>query len=147
MRSMFYNCDSLTSLDLSNFDTSDVTNMRNMFYGCKGLTSLDISNFDTSRVTNMMSMFKYCDSLTILDVSNFDTSSVISMDNIFKGCNKLGIFYTTSSKWIDNLPSKTIVAVPKSSGIKYDKLLKSKKDIAKYSLMLSNYKVVAYEEE
>ncbi len=34
MTMMFYNCSSLTNLDLRNFDTSKVTNMSNMFYGC-----------------------------------------------------------------------------------------------------------------
>lgn len=48
----FYNINCL-SLDLSNFDTSNVTNMNNMFICCKYLTSLDLSNFDTSNVINM----------------------------------------------------------------------------------------------
>ena len=38
---------------------------------CKVLTSLDVSKFDTSKVTNMVSI---CSSLTSLDVSKFDTS-------------------------------------------------------------------------
>ena len=47
---MFNGCESLTSLDLSNFNTSSVENMENMFNGCKSLTSLDLSNFNTSLV-------------------------------------------------------------------------------------------------
>ena len=31
--------------------------MNNMFYNCEGLTSLDISNFDTSSVTSKGAMF------------------------------------------------------------------------------------------
>ncbi|MBQ2408699.1 MAG: BspA family leucine-rich repeat surface protein, partial [Bacilli bacterium] len=53
----------LTQLDLSNFDTSKVTNMDYMFYYCTNLTQLDLSNFDTSKVTNMQSMFSYCNNL------------------------------------------------------------------------------------
>lgn len=34
----------LTSLDVSNFDTSKVTNMRRMFNQQNALTSLDVSN-------------------------------------------------------------------------------------------------------
>ena len=45
MNSMFYNCSSLTSLDLSNFDTSNVNNMYGMFIGCSALKTLDIRNF------------------------------------------------------------------------------------------------------
>ena len=38
MGSMFYNCSKLTSLDVSKFDTSKVTNMGSMFYNCSKLS-------------------------------------------------------------------------------------------------------------
>ena len=60
---MFCDCLSLTSLDLSNFDTSNVKYMASMFEGCKSLTTLDLSNFNTSNVKNMASMFEGCKSL------------------------------------------------------------------------------------
>ena len=47
---MFYGCKDITEIDLSNFNTSEVTDMYNMFYGCSSLSSLDVSNFDTSKV-------------------------------------------------------------------------------------------------
>ena len=40
MQSMFSNCNNLTSLDLSKWDTSKVTNMNYMFNSCYKLTSL-----------------------------------------------------------------------------------------------------------
>ena len=89
MHSMFYNCSSLTSLDLSNFDTSKVTNMSYMFSGCSSLPSLDISNFDTSKVTNMSAMFNSCSSLPSLNVNNFDTSKVTDMSYMFNLCSSL----------------------------------------------------------
>ena len=89
MNEMFSNCSKLTSLDVSNFDTSSVTNMGSMFSNCSSLTSLDVSNFDTSSVTNMNSMFYNCSSLTSLDVSNFDTSSVTNMNSMFYNCSSL----------------------------------------------------------
>lgn len=58
MSSMFSNCNSLSSLDVSSFDTSQVTNMSGMFRSISGLSSLDISSFDTSKVTDMSSMFE-----------------------------------------------------------------------------------------
>ena len=67
--SMFYNCSSLTSLDLSNFNTSNVTDMNSMFYYCSDLISLDLSNFDTSKVTDMSGMFNRCPALETLDYS------------------------------------------------------------------------------
>lgn len=89
MGSMFKDCSSLTSLDLSNFDTSKVTRMAGMFSNCSSLTSLDLSSFDTSAVTNMALMFYNCNKLTSLDVSNFDTSAVTSMGSMFSGCTAL----------------------------------------------------------
>ena len=59
MRNMFKSCSKLTSLDVSDFDTSSVTNMSSMFSSCSKLTSLDLSNFNTSSVTNMSYMFSY----------------------------------------------------------------------------------------
>ena len=50
---MFSECSNLTNLDVSNFNTSNVTSMSEMFSGCSNLTNLDVSNFNTSNVTNM----------------------------------------------------------------------------------------------
>ena len=82
---LFSGCTSLTSLDVSGWDTSNVTNMYNMFNYCEKLTSLDVSGWDTSNVTNMSHMFYLCTSLTSLDVSGWDTSNVTNMTNLFRG--------------------------------------------------------------
>jgi surface protein len=42
---MFSTCGRLTSIDLSNFDTSRVTEMKNMFAGCPAGESVDHSKF------------------------------------------------------------------------------------------------------
>ncbi len=89
MFNMFYQCSSLTSLDLSSFDTSKVTDMFLMFKGCSNLISLDVSKFDTSKVKDMRGMFGDCSKLTSLDVTNFDTSKVTDMFLMFKGCSNL----------------------------------------------------------
>ena len=41
--------------------------------------SLNLSNLNTSQVTNMDDMFNYCSSQISLNLSNFDTSQVTSM--------------------------------------------------------------------
>ena len=79
IRYMFCDCKNLTSIDLSNCNTSNVTVMAGMFRGCKSLTSLDLSNFDTSKVTSMGAMFSGCESLTSLDLSKLDASNVSSV--------------------------------------------------------------------
>ena len=57
-------------MDVSGFDTSNVTTMTGMFNSCSNLTSLDVSGFDTAKVTNMSSMFSYCNKLRTLQLSN-----------------------------------------------------------------------------
>ena len=97
MNGVFWDCNSLTSIDLSNFNTSNVTDINNMFAECSSLTALDLSNFDTSNVTSMGNpgnfgyggMFRNCKSLTSLDLSSFDTSKVKQMSDMFRGCSNL----------------------------------------------------------
>lgn len=89
MYGLFLGCSSLTTLDVSGFDTSNVTDMQYMFGGCTNLTSLDLSNFNTAKVTNMQSMFWNCTSLSELDLANFDTQKVTQMQNMFSGCSNL----------------------------------------------------------
>ena len=89
MRSMFSSMYNLTTLDLSNFDTSKVTDMNSMFSDMSKLTSLNLPNFDTSNVTNMQYMFFNMPSLTTLDLSSFDTSQVTNMSGMFLGMSKL----------------------------------------------------------
>ena len=96
MNDMFVYCYNLTSLDLSSFDTSKVTNMNNMFNNCHSLTSLDLSHFDTSNVTDMSYMFQECKSLTSLDLSNWNTSNVTNMFQMFCICSGLTSLYLSS---------------------------------------------------
>ena len=86
---MFLDCSSLSSLDLSSFDTTNVTSMRYMFLGCSNLSSLDLSSFDTTNVTDMYGMFSCCSNLSSLDLSSFDTKKVTWMDEMFYGCSSL----------------------------------------------------------
>ena len=87
---MFEGCSKVTSIDFSNFNTSNVKHMAYMFKNCHLLSSLNLSNFNTSNVVNSMNyMFIGCSSLTSLDLSNFDTSKVNDMSNMFEGCSKL----------------------------------------------------------
>lgn len=89
MRDMFSECRSLTSIDVSGFDTHNVTTMFAMFSGCSGLKSLDLSNFNTEKVTNMYAMFSGCRDLKSLDLRNFNTEKVTDMESMFSGCSGL----------------------------------------------------------
>ena len=89
MEAMFAGMPNLTTLNLSNFDTSKVTRMNSMFEGVSRLTTLNLSNFDTSKVTNMEAMFGYMYGLTSLNISNFNTSQVTNMRDMFSNIRNL----------------------------------------------------------
>ncbi len=90
MFALFYNCTSITSIDVSTFKTSNVETMDAMFYNCANLTTLaGLSNLDTSKVTNMNSMFSKCGVLTTIDLSNFNMSNVTEMGYMFMQCSNL----------------------------------------------------------
>ena len=83
MSQMFARMSNLTTLDLSNFDTSKVTDMSGMFGNMYNLTTINLSSFDTSQVTNMGLMFYSMTNLVTLDLSNFNTSKVTNMNDMF----------------------------------------------------------------
>lgn len=49
---MFNNMQALTSLDLSNLDTSLTTQMHVMFQNCINLKSLNLDNWDLSKLSS-----------------------------------------------------------------------------------------------
>ena len=57
---MFYSCPNIIKIDLSSFDTKNVTNMGYIFADCCNIMKLDLSSFDTKNVNNMEFMFAYC---------------------------------------------------------------------------------------
>ena len=89
MSYMFWNCKNLSSLDLTNFNTTKVENMFGMFCFCEKLSSLVLSNFNTANVTDMSNMFSYCINLSSLDIPNFNTAKVTDMSYMFNMCQKL----------------------------------------------------------
>ena len=80
---LFQNLTALEEIDLSSFDTSNVTSMSGMFRNCTKLKQLDLSNFDTSNVSSMRSMFYNCYNLENIDVSGFETNKVKDMAWMF----------------------------------------------------------------
>ena len=76
---MFYGLNNILSIDLSNFDFSQVINMKSMFKNCENLENINFGNINTSNVRDMISLFENCKNLESINVSNFDTSNVIYM--------------------------------------------------------------------
>ena len=84
---MFAEFESLTNVDLS-FKKSNITNVSHMFYHCSSLTSLDLSSFNTSNVTNMEYIVLDCTSLVTVNFSNWDFRNY----NVGDLSNKLGLY-------------------------------------------------------
>ncbi len=76
-------------VDLSELDTSNVTNMFCFFNGCPSLEEVNLKGLDTSKVTDMGCFFTHCPSLKEADLSSFDTSKVKNMIWFFKDCSSL----------------------------------------------------------
>ena len=53
MNNMFYNCQSLTSLDLSGWDTSNVTDMDWMFADCKNLKTIRMKGCNEATINKI----------------------------------------------------------------------------------------------
>jgi surface protein len=88
MSFMFFGTSSLTNPTLTNFKTTNVTNMESMFYNA-GVTSLAIQSWDVSQVTTFEDMFYNANKLTTLDLSGWHTS----------GATVTAMFYNTTNLW------------------------------------------------
>ena len=86
---MFNDCENLTSLNLSSFNTANVTEMRAMFRKCRALTALDLSSFNISKVTDMSCMFADDENLVDLNISSFKTTLPVDLGATFKNCASL----------------------------------------------------------
>ena len=80
MYGFFEKCNNIISIDLSNFNSSNVTDMAFMFSECNKLKEIKgLNKFNTNKVNNMVAVFQECKELEYLDLSNFNTNNVTEM--------------------------------------------------------------------
>jgi surface protein len=94
MEGMFRDAVLLETIEVNNFDTSNVTSMKLMFSGSStngdmALKSIDVSNWDMSRVETVYAMFQKCTSLTAIDTSSWVLSSCTDASGLFVSCKSL----------------------------------------------------------
>jgi surface protein len=115
LKSMFSNCTSLTTLDLSMLHTEKVkdmsyllsnctaltnlkmplseskslTDMSYLMYNCEALTSTDSLRFTSTALSNMSYAFSGCKALTKVILEKLNTDNVTSMEQLFNGCTAL----------------------------------------------------------
>ena len=87
LNGMFWN-NKITSLDLTGWNTSNVTTIQQIFRGCSALATLNVSNWDVRKVTDMQDAFPL-PQVTTLDLSQWQNSVVTNMDTMFAGASKL----------------------------------------------------------
>lgn len=84
---MFYDCFNIEKINVESFDTSKVISMYHMFFCCEKIRKLDLSNFILTGV-NVRSMFEGCKNLIELNIGSLFHHTPDS-DYIFEECKKL----------------------------------------------------------
>ena len=83
LRYFFYNCSSLTSLNLDGFNSLNVLRMDYMFYSCSNLRKLDLRSFNLDNILNYTHVFDGCVDLTlIVDSEHFKELLKVLPDNV-----------------------------------------------------------------
>jgi len=83
MKGMFKDSSRFTDINMSSFNTSKVTDMSEMFYGATSLPTINLSSFDFQNVTDMNGMFYQLRNLQTVVVSRFNTGKVTNFKNMF----------------------------------------------------------------
>ena len=114
----------VTELDLSGFNTKNVTTMTRMFWETKATNIIGLEKFNTSNVTSMYGMFEGA-KVTTLDLSSFDTSKVTNMGNMFYWCPNLKTIYAGDKFVTTNVTSSNYMFIGSSNlvggnGTKYN---------------------------
>ena len=131
---MFEDCENIIEIDLSCFDTRNVTDMKMMFFRCMHLKEIDLTNFNTENVISMEYMFSECYQLKHLNISSFNTKKVENMHSMFAytGLNYLDI----SSFDFNNCDITNIIGGSQLKTIKMKKNNEIEKQLYEY---IQNY--------
>ena len=93
MENMFSFCDKLKNIiGIENLDVSKVEDANAMFYWCKNLVELDLTNWNPISLENMSNMFGYCSNLKIIkNIKNWQLPNIKGVRYMFSGCTKLDV--------------------------------------------------------
>ena len=86
----FIGCAKLTEIiGIEDLDVSNCTNLSCLFESCSGLTSLDLSKWNVTKCTQLNQLFYRCTSLVSVNLSGWNTTNNTRLDNIFSSCTRL----------------------------------------------------------
>ena len=96
MKKMTEYCKNLKNINITSFDTKNVSDMSYMFNYWIKLSKINLEFFrtpsiyhETTNVIDMYSMFNRCYKLISIDVSKFDTRNLANMRWLFSNCENL----------------------------------------------------------
>lgn len=79
----------ITDIDLSKWNTSNITNLSNLFFECTRLKQIDLHTWNTKSVSTCYWLFRGCSSLEFINIDGWNTCNVYDMDRMFSECSKL----------------------------------------------------------
>ena len=86
---MFSRCSRMKKIDLSNFDTSNLTKARGMLQDCTNLEAVKFFDSPIEKVTGMIAFFSSCRKMKNFFLSNFNKEMTVNMKEFFYGCEEL----------------------------------------------------------
>lgn len=137
MNGLFKNCHSVTSIDVTGWNTASVTDMSNLFNTSSLLTEIKgLQGLDLSSVTTISSMFYYCSKITSIDVAGWNTGSISNMGSLFEYCSVL-----TEINGIENFDTKNLTDMSRlfANCSKLTSVDLSKWDLSKVTSMASSF--------
>lgn len=105
---MFWNWAALRSVNFDGWTMKSVRRASGMFENCTALRYIDVSSWQMTSLQNADYMFSCCTNLEILDVSSWDLSELIAGSYMFRNCWFLRELDT--SKWnLSNIKSTNVM--------------------------------------
>lgn len=94
IRDMFsYNHNLTNIVGLEDMNTTNVENMQGLFYDCKSISNLDLRNWNTTALVDVNQMFAGCSNLENINICSFRTGNVTNMKLMFYNTPKLKHIY------------------------------------------------------
>jgi len=89
MAHTFHSCINLTTVETKDWNVSNVKDMNFMFFNCAYLTTVNLKDWKVSNVKGMSYMFFRCMNLTTVETKDWDVSNVTNMHFMFYNCTNL----------------------------------------------------------
>ena len=104
LSSIFFELYSLEVVNISGWDTSNVTTMAYMFSQCKNLKNIiGIENLDVSKLETANFMFDSCENLVELDLTNWNPILLKTAWSMFYRCSNLKIIKNIENWQLTNI--------------------------------------------